>query len=29
VPRPRDIVETIVKQLGIETLAADAGHAAS
>lgn len=29
VPHPRDIVETIVKQLGIETLAADAGHAAS
>jgi len=29
VPRPLDIVETIVKQLGIETLAADAGHAAS
>jgi gluconokinase len=29
VPRPRDIVEKIVKQLGIETLAADAGHAAS
>ena len=28
VPHPRDIVETIVKELGIETLAT-AGHAAS